>query len=126
MKYFKLNIEGLEGDHDDIIRRCPICENILSLSDFKSSNLSKNVNTTEDGIWNDKRVAIPCCRCLNILDRITEADQVQSFYNPEHNLYHLKLLYTSIFEDIEIITIVKKKIVKNLHKFGCIENGRSD
>jgi hypothetical protein len=117
-KYFKKNLEDYDGKEIEIIRKCPICEQDLSLSDFVSTNLNKNV---EESVWNDIRIAIPCCRCLKILEKLETAHAIQTSYNPQYNLSHLTLFYNSIFEETEIITLVKKEVLKNLKKFGIIE-----
>ena len=116
--YFKEHLEDYDGEHVKILRKCPICEQNLSLSDFVSTNFNKNV---QESVWNDKRLAIPCCRCLKILERLDTADDIKIFYNPQYNIYHLKLYYNSIFDEAEIITIVKKQVLKNLKKFGIIK-----
>ena len=116
--YFEKHLEDYDGEHVDILRKCPICEQDLSLSDFVSTNFNKNVH---ESVWNDTRLAIPCCRCLKILEKLDTADVIQTFHNPQYNIFHLKLYYDSIFEETEIITIIKKQVLKNLKKFGIID-----
>ncbi len=120
-KYFRREIKEIHEESVEYIRKCPICGIDLFFSDFLSTNLKKNVDITEKGVWSDNRIAIPCCRCLKILEKIEHADRIQVFHNTDFELYHIKLLYNSIFEDSEIITITEGEIVRNLKKFGIIE-----
>ncbi len=120
-KYFKKIIENGFSRDKGVSRKCPICTEILSLGDFKSSNFNKNVNLSEEGVWYDKRVAIPCCRCLKILEKLQGADSIHIFYNPRYDIQHLKIIHNSIFQENEIITVVKKEIIRNLYKYGIID-----
>ena len=102
-RYFEKTFADYDGEEVEITRKCPICEKDLSRSDFISTNLNKNI---KECVWNDNRIAIPCYRCLKILEKIEVSHLLQPFYNPQYDVYHLKLFYNSIYEESEIITLV--------------------
>lgn len=52
------------------IRRCPICNNILLFSQAIKYNITFNERYILRKIWNDDRVAIPCCECSLIMHQI--------------------------------------------------------
>ena len=107
--------------NENINRKCPICEDLISYSDFYRTNFNRNVDLGNEGIFFDERVGISCCRCLEIIEKLSNAAIIECFQNPNQELYHIKIKRDTIFEDTEIITIFKETILKNLIKFGIIE-----
>ncbi len=115
------SIEDPENEREFIFRKCPICEEVLSYSDFIRENYNKNVDLSKNGAWYDKRLAIPCCKCLAIIDKLQKAKDIEYFYNSINNYYHFRIISNSMFEEPYIITVFKKEIVKNLYKYGIID-----
>ena len=118
-KYFEKSLSDYDGTHIEICRKCPICEEQLSLTDFESTNIRMNVKIYD--VWHDKRIAVPCCRCITILEKMEVADNIETFFNYRCDVYHLKLTSKSIFQEVVFITLLKKEVLKNLRRFGLID-----
>lgn len=66
----------------DIVRLCPICGEVLDFHDFVERNTEPyDIIFRENKIielnkqWKDKRIAIPCCSCFDLLKRCEDEDK---------------------------------------------------
>lgn len=53
-------------------RSCPICEKGLNIEDFKNLHAGQKLK-----LWNHQKVAIPCCSCFHILEKLTSFNLVE-------------------------------------------------
>jgi hypothetical protein len=94
-----------------IVRHCPICENKIYECEFTGYNCEEMNKTQIEMIWNDKRIAILCCNCYKLLEKI-------KFINFSN--YPKNTIDTELFKLIDNTSpcIV---VIKNLKKFGIIQ-----
>jgi hypothetical protein len=87
----------------DIKRTCPLCELPLKLEDFKYKNKDEYLS-----LWNNKKIAILCCNCLRILEKLTNSNVLEIEYPTDrtrawitlNNLFRLGFI-TEIMRDTE-------------------------
>ena len=53
------------------VRNCPLCEMPLKWEDFKEQNKSEYLD-----LWNNEKMAILCCKCLEILEHLTNSNNL--------------------------------------------------
>ncbi len=58
-----------ENEKMTLNRECPICQLLLKFQDFKTQHKS---NLTK--LWNNNKIAIPCCRWFEILQNFFDSN----------------------------------------------------
>jgi len=82
-------------DKENIKRSCPLCEMPLKQEEFEQQNPYTHLD-----LWYDKKVAIPCCLCLEILEKYSNSGCLEIQYPADISL--------------------ASRALNNLHKFGII------
>lgn len=89
-------IDFIFKEDKTIFRSCPICEESLDFNDYKNTTFF-NINFNLLKMWNNEKLAIPCCNCYKIMMDIITDKYSKELNNIEfNNKYKFKTIYKNL------------------------------
>lgn len=96
-------------------RDCPICERRINFNSFILYNDFTKMNYSS--MWDNPILAIPCCSCFKLMEKLEGSVVIVREYRHKISIFKDNTKCDYHIHDIEDL----KVIIKNLKKFGVIE-----